>query len=135
MLLTQPWSELRLATVDDVRRAVATIADAVNDTGRRLVVRPHPRERHRPYDDIETIDHQPSAELQPRVRGASLVIGDTSSALLHLASMFEVPTLRVSGIAPDRLGTGQSALLAQFVGEAVPITHLAAALRRFPEER
>lgn len=136
VLLAQPWNELGLATGDDVRRAVDTIARTVADDGRRLVVRPHPRERLHPYGDVETLDHDLPAELQARVRGARLVIGDTSSALLHLATMFGVPTLRVRGISTaDRLSATQSSLLTDQLGPAVSITDLAAALPRDPGAR
>lgn len=131
VLLTQPWAELGLASETQVRSAVHYIAEAAAAAGFKLVVRAHPAETLRHYDGVETIHGSGPAELQAAVTGARLVVGETSSALLHLAAIFGVAATRVTGIAsPVGLSRAQRELLDQFVGRAVPLDALGAEISR-----
>lgn len=131
ILLTQPWVELGLANETHIRAKVSRIAHATEAAGLELVVCSHPHERVRCYDGIATVNGVGPSELQASVIGARLVIGDTSTALLNLAAIFGVASIRVSGLAKAvPLSAAQQGLLDHFVGPPVPISTLAHEISR-----
>lgn len=134
VLLTQPWVELGLANESEIRAKVSRIADIAEAAGLELVICSHPRERALRYDSITTLRGAGPSELQAAVIGARLVVGDTSSALLNLAAIFGIASIRVSGLAAAvSLSTDQKGLLDHFVGPPVPISALAQEISRLTE--
>lgn len=134
MLLTQPWVELGIATETQIRATVSRIADAAQSAGLELAVCSHPRERVRRYNGLTVLHGAGPSELQAAVTGARLVLGDTSSALLNIAAIFGVASLRVSGLAAAvSLSKAQQGLLDYFVGPPVPISELTHQISRLTE--
>lgn len=131
VLFTQPWVELGLANETQLHAGVSRIADAVEAAGLEFIVCSHPGERAQRYEDFTTLRGAGPCELEAAVIGARLVVGDTSTALLNLASIFGVSSIRVSGLASVvPLSAAQKALLDVFVGAPVPIGALAAEISR-----
>lgn len=135
VLLTQPWPELGVLDERAQRDHVDLIARQVAALGLQLRVRPHPREPHDRYREwgITPDAGAGAAELDPAVVHSRAVIGGPSTALLNLAAIHGVPTLR-TGI-PDRpdldeaVGRAQEGLLRQFTGRAIPPSDVGSVLR------
>jgi hypothetical protein len=135
ILLTQPWVDLGLLGKDEYRRYVGTIAELATAEGLRLVIRPHPGESIRGFDGIPLLNNQAPAELQPEIRGARLVIGETTTALLNLAAIFGVQGARLTRPGTMvRLARAQHDLLETFLGAAIPVDALRPIMRQARHE-
>lgn len=123
ILLTQPWIDLGLVDPAAYHEHVAAIAARQQAEGREFVVRPHPAEPEGRYDDYPTMVATVPAELDPAVVTAGLLIGASSTALLNLAALHDVPVLRVlppgTEALETALGRDQRALLARYLPPAV----------------
>ncbi|MEO1062030.1 MAG: hypothetical protein AAFZ07_11465 [Actinomycetota bacterium] len=136
VLLSQPWTALGLADEATARRALDEIRRSVSGAGLRLVVRPHPWDHPDRFAELPTLPGGLPAELHPEIRGARMVLGETTTALINLAAIFGVPAARVElPIDAAPLARDQQALLTTFVGPAVPTSELTEVIRRGGQER
>ncbi|MBO1765694.1 polysialyltransferase family glycosyltransferase [Allobranchiibius sp. GilTou38] len=130
VLLTQPWVEMGALPQAAYLDHVAQVRDRVAATGRRLVVRPHPSEHPSRYDRFETLTGDLPAELDGRVVGSAAVLGGSSTALLNLAALHDLPARRllVPGLEhlEERLGADQRGLLRRYLPAAVAAADLPA---------
>ncbi len=125
VMLTQPWVQLGLLSAPAYRAHLDEVAAAVAAQGRTLVVRPHPAEPRDAYAGLEVIDGTSVAERDPRVVGAAAVVGGTSTALLNLKALHDIPAARliVPGLAhlETELGGDQRALLDAYLSAATEV--------------
>lgn len=132
VILTQPFVDLGLIDekryVDYVRGLVASCADA----GLEPLVRAHPAENVRRYDEFEVMRSRGTAELDPLVVGADAVLGGPSTALINLSAMFGANVVWVSEPSLTFLDTdvseAQRQIFAAFLGRPVRPVDVAARL-------
>jgi len=130
VLLAQPWCELGLTTRDEQQREVAAVAAACDLLGLVLLVRPHPAQSVVELPrNVALADGKAPAELDPVVRGATVVLGGASTGLLNVAALGLAPCQRLD-LAPARaaeaaLAPAQRSLLSAFLGEGVHVGELA----------
>lgn len=128
VLLSQPWVELGVLPEREYLDHVERLAAQVGRAGREFVVRAHPREPSGRYSAVGEVGREVPAELDPQVVHASAVLGGPSTALLNLAAVHGVPTVRI-GVPgrpdlDDTVSPAQAALLEQFLGAAVDESHV-----------
>lgn len=126
VFLTQPWVELGLVSEDAYVHHVGRIGASCDEAGFAFAVRPHPVEDAARYAGWPVWGGPKPAELDPRIAGAGVILGETSSALVNLAAVFGRRAVRVRspGLAAieEGLGPEQASLLRRWVGEAVEDT-------------
>lgn len=126
--LTQPWVDLGLVSEQQYAAHLREVSAACDRAGLRLVVRPHPRERLRPYADLPTIPTDRPAEIDRAVVDAAVVLGANSTALLNVRAIHRSPVARVrlpelAGL-DARLGARQRSLLDAFLPTPVTVDRL-----------
>lgn len=123
VFLSQPWVELGLVSADRYVEHLRRVATSSEALGARFVLRLHPVEGSERYEGFEIMAGSHPAELDPRVVNARAVLGDTSTALLNVASVFETPALRILGPVTAQLDAGlgpdQRSLLRAFLPSPV----------------
>lgn len=126
VFLSSPWVEIGALAEKDYLLHIDAVARDTAARGKRLVVRPHPAEDPARYRDFETIEGDLPAELDPAVIGASGAVGGTSTALLNLAALHDMPTTRVVTPGLEHLETGlgreQRGLLSRYLPAAVTVS-------------
>lgn len=131
--LSQPWVEFGLVSEAAYLRHIAGVQSTVRATGRGLIVRPHPLESPRRYRSHDVVGSSGPAEADPLVVGAAAVVGDTSTALVNLASMFGTRAYRVSleepAIWPHPMSRQQRSLFDSFVDSPSTLDALGERLR------
>lgn len=130
--LTQPWPRLGVMGASAYVRHLDGVARACDTVGLHLVVQPHPADDPADYADFDVRPQARPVELDRFVTSAAVVIGSNSTALLNLAALEGVSTVRVTMAETqeleDALGADQRDLLDHFLPPAVTTTGLAAAL-------
>lgn len=132
VIFTQPFVDLGLVEeksyVDYVRGLVASCADV----GLEPLVRPHPAEDVRRYDEFEVMRSRGTAELDPLVVRADAVLGGPSTALVNLGAMFDANVVWVSEPSLTYLDTdvseAQRQIFETFLGDPVRPLDVAARL-------
>lgn len=128
VFLSQPWVDLGAITEVAYLAHVRQAAQACRSAGLDFLVRPHPAEQARRYTGFQVTTHRGPAELDPKVVGATVAMGATSSALLNVKALYGTPVIRV--VTPelahldDRLSPDQRSLMDDFL----PVARPAAAL-------
>ena len=130
--LTQPWPDLGVMDVGDYLAHLGEVAQACRTAGLSLVVRPHPADDAGRYRGFEVRGADRPVELDRFVTTAAVVIGSNSTALLNLAALEQVRTVRVTMPATqqleDALSTDQRELLDHFLPPSVTTAGLTGTL-------
>lgn len=123
VFLTQPWVELNVLSDEVYRNHIRSAARVCAAAGLDFAVRPHPAEGARRYSEWDVLPGTLPAELDPRIASSAVVLGATSSALLNLAAIFQVPAFRVGGkelaVLDELLSSRQRTLLDTFLPPTV----------------
>lgn len=134
VFLTQPWPDLGVMSVRDYVLHVGEVRAACEAVGLDLVVHPHPADDATRYGEFEVRAQTGPVELDGFVKGAAVVIGSNSTALLNLAAFARTPAVRVTVpqtvALEDALSGAQRDLLDTFLSPAVAVTELGDALER-----
>lgn len=132
----QPWVELGQIGLADYRTWLRAMADIVEADGYQFAVRPHPAEDVSHYEGFEVLPVSGPAETDPNCTSAALLLGISSSSLLNLAAIHQIPAIRV---LPDQLGglertmgPRQASVLRYFLHEPATLDTLA---ERLPVRR
>lgn len=124
VILTQPFVDMGLICEADHRRYVERLAQAATDAGLRPVVRPHPAERRERYAGLEVMAARGTAELDPDVVRAALVMGGPSTALVNLSAMYGAPVVWSSADSLRHLdrdvSSAQAGIFSTFLGRPHP---------------
>lgn len=133
VVLTQPFVDLGLVDEDSYLAYVEALCAAAREAGLRPVVRAHPAERRERYDHLDVLAGRGTAELDPAVVTASVVMGGPSTALVNLAAMEGVRVLWVSEPSLTALDTDvskhQREIFDTFLGPRIPLAALSEYLR------
>lgn len=133
VVLTQPFVDLGLVDEGVYLAYVETLCAAAREAGLRPVVRAHPAERRDRYDRFEVLPGCGTAELDPDVVGASVVMGGPSTALVNLAAMEGGRVLWVSEPSLTALDTDvskqQREIFDTFLGPRIPLAAISEYLR------
>lgn len=128
VILTQPFVDLGLVSEVDYVSYVQAIIDRCTAAGLAAIVRPHPSEDVRRYERFRVMAGRGTAELDPLVTTADVVIGGPSTALVNLAAMFGSTVVWVSEPSLAYLDTdiseAQAEIFAAFLGRPVAIDDL-----------
>ncbi|HMR49657.1 MAG TPA: hypothetical protein PKE40_01980 [Arachnia sp.] len=132
---SQPWVELGLVTASQYTAFVLNVARQAERAGLSFAVRPHPVEDASRYaPEVRVVAGDSPAEFDPLCVDAAVVLGASSTALINLAAVHGVPTVRVSHPAVAELDRGlsrdQESLIDTYLGAPVEPTALAGALGR-----
>lgn len=122
--LLQPWPELGVGTEADQLRGLARLRRHCERNGTRLLVIPHPSEPASRYTgQFEVLPPDRPAELEAGLDRLSLLIGETSTSLLHHRALFGLPAMRldrtVGGLPVPPLHGSQRSLMQHFLGTPV----------------
>lgn len=128
VFLTQPWPELGVLDEQSYLEHIDAVAQACGEAGLPFTVHPHPAEPHERYDAWDVHRMRGLAECDPQSVNATVLLGATSTAMLNVAAVHGVPTVRVATPELVRVTRGhsrrQQSLLAQYTGHVVPVTEL-----------
>lgn len=123
VILTQPFVDLDLVSEADYVAYVRGLAETCAAANLDVVVRPHPSEDVRRYAEFDVMPGRGTAELDPLVIGAHVVLGGPSTALINLAAMFDANVVWVSEPSLTYLDTdvsrAQTEIFNAFLGEPV----------------
>lgn len=132
---SQPWVELGLIDSAEYTSQVLRVAESCRAAGLNFLVRPHPVEdpdRYRSIGGVAAAERP--AELDPACVNAAVVLGASSSALINLAAIHDVPVVRVSPPAISALDATlspqQRSLLDTYLGDDVDPGHVEDAVLR-----
>ncbi len=132
VFLSQPWVELGVTTRTNHLAFVSALAEIVEAAGLVFQVRPHPIEDASHYSPWMIHGGATPAELSSAVVNCAAVLGATSTALLNLAAIHDVPAIRLTPPGAAKLDAGlssdQASLLDQFVGAPVSLDQVGDAL-------
>lgn len=132
---SQPWVELGLVSDDEYTSFVLSVADRCRSAGLDFTLRPHPAERLERYPaSLDVSRAAMPAELDSQCINASVILGASSTALLNLSAVHEVPVIRVSppqvAALDSELSKDQASLLAHYLGAPADLESLASRLGR-----
>lgn len=134
VFLTQPWVDRGLITESAYLQYLRQIAEEVIRAGVEFRIRPHPTERTSRYSGFHLLRSELPAELDPDVLSARLLLGETSTALLNLAAVHDVPAARVVGplasLRSIELSRTQESLFGQFVPVVVGVSEIQGTVER-----
>lgn len=133
--LLQPWPELGVGTEADQLRGLAQLQRHCERNGTRLLVIPHPSEPSSRYTGkFEVLPSDRPAELEAGLDRLSLLIGETSTSLLHHRALFNLPAMRldhtVGGLPVPPLHGSQRSLMRHFLGAPVCSAHIEREIER-----
>lgn len=133
IVLTQPFADLGL--IDDDRQVsyVDALMHAARAAGLRPLLRPHPAEDVARYAGYEIMPGRGTAELDPDVVGAAVVLGGPSTALVNMAAMHgsSVVWVSIPGLEhlDTRISRRQAEIFRTFLGRPLPIADAEVAIR------
>lgn len=132
---SQPWVELGLVTASQYTAFVLNVARQAERAGLSFAVRPHPVEDASRYaPQVRVVAGENPAEFDPLCVDAAVLLGASSTALINLAAVHSVPTVRVNHPAVAELDHGlsrdQESLIATYLGSPVEPDALTGALGR-----
>lgn len=134
VILTQPFVDLGLIDEAQYVAYVERLAQEAAAVGLRPLVRPHPAERTGRYANLELMDGVGTADLDPAVVRARVVLGGPSTAIVNLSAVYGARTVWVSEPSLAYLDTevsrDQAGIFRAFLGEPVQPDDVRVALQQ-----
>ncbi len=120
LMLTQPFSEYGQIALEEEVRVLATLADAGDALGVRVLVKPHPREDTSKYDGTglrERVEFArgnfPAEEILESLAPLA-VVGYNSTTLLNASLMYGIPSVSLIGAVTLNADAGYGQSVREF---------------------